>query len=143
MTNKYQSNSHLQGTNEGNKNKVEESKIICFVAFNQTLHKGFDYSGEEHTHTLGSFFTSIIAIPGTEGAPRVKTGAGLHWFRYELDLSSSWKIPGPDFPVPSRASAVAEELHACWQLHIKCDGFLTDPIIKPGLSRIAALGFSA
>lgn len=54
MTNKYQSNSHLQGTNEGNKNKVEESKIICFVAFNQTLHKGFDYSGEEHTHTLGS-----------------------------------------------------------------------------------------
>lgn len=54
MTNKYRSNSHLQGTNEGNKNKVEESKIICFVAFNQTLHNGFDYSGEEHAHTLGS-----------------------------------------------------------------------------------------
>lgn len=52
MTNKYQSNPHLQGTNEGNKNKAKESKIICFVAFNQTLDKGFDYSGEEHTGTL-------------------------------------------------------------------------------------------
>lgn len=30
-----------------------------------------------------------------------------------------------------------------WQLHVKCDGFLTDPIIKPALSRIAALRFSA
>lgn len=33
---------------KGTKNKEKESKVICFVAFNQTLHKDFDYSGEEH-----------------------------------------------------------------------------------------------
>lgn len=25
-----------------------------------------------------------------------------------------------------------------WQLHVMCDGFLTDPIMKPGLSRVTA-----
>ena len=52
MTNKYQSNPHLQGTNEGNKTTAKESKIICFVAFNQTLDKGFDCSGEEQAGAL-------------------------------------------------------------------------------------------
>lgn len=51
MTNKFQTNSHLQGTNEGKKNKEKESKIICFVALNQTLDKEFDYSGETYTRT--------------------------------------------------------------------------------------------
>lgn len=70
MTNKYQGNSRLQGTNEGNKNKVEESKIICFVAFNQMLHNWFDYSGEEHTRwapTPRQHRPHPTAFPGTEG----------------------------------------------------------------------------
>lgn len=82
VTNKYRSNSHLQGTNEGNKNKVEESKIICFVAFNQTLHNGFDYSGEEHAGLPCLPFIPPIPLPSLAQreikAPGVKTRAGLH-----------------------------------------------------------------
>lgn len=88
MTNKYWSNPHLQGTNEGNKNKVEESQLIRFVAFNQTLGKGFDYSGEEHTGPLllighrllgshGCIGTGIFALPPS--AAERETEAPLKW----------------------------------------------------------------
>ena len=124
MTNKYQSNPHLQGTNEGNKNKAKESKIICCVAFNQTLDKGFDYPGKEHTGTL---FLGGRRLLGSHASPAPAPSHHLPWrrrgklrhleaklgrsphqsrgwpapprsqgwrFRCKLDLSSSWKIPG-------------------------------------------------
>lgn len=60
VTNKYQSNPHLQGTNEGNNNKGKESKLICFVAFNQTLAL---LAQVENTRALSSLAAAGCSVP--------------------------------------------------------------------------------
>lgn len=70
------------------KNKVEESKIIYLVAFNQTLHNGFDYSGEERTRTLGSH-ASPASSP-SHCLPREK----LRQLELKLGLAWTALLPG-------------------------------------------------
>lgn len=70
------------------KNKVEESKIIYLVAFNQTLHNGFGYSGEERTRMLGSH-----ASPASSPSHCLPRGKLRH-LELKLGLACTALLPG-------------------------------------------------